>query len=459
MKNYSTFHFSGYSWNHHAGKISLKYSLDKEVDFEELVLLPEPISDERLKEKEWEIERMLFALHLIGGISYYKTCLPRSINVPSGMLNKAEAKFWNTVYEKGLGEFFFRNNIDFRGIVKFPELKKPTPSLNFMRKKPVKNELKRILVPIGGGKDSVVTADLLRKAGANVTLLRMEPHPIIDELAHSMGLPMIDVRRQLSPALFDLNASGALNGHIPVTAYVSILSVLVAILYDFDAVAMSNERSANEGNIDFKGLTINHQWSKSLEFETMLRRYIKETIQDNTEYFSLLRPLSELKIAEIFSHSPQYFTKAVSCNKNWKIQNSPPLSGEGLGERAGAWCGACPKCAFVFACMAAFLEKDALMSMFGSNFFDDEALVPLYRELLGLEKFKPLECVGTAEETQAAFLFTHKKGTLAGTAAMKMFEKECLPTIQDADALIARCMQASDQHCLPESLVPLVMDL
>lgn len=319
MKQYSTFHFSGYSWNHHAGKISLKYALDRDIFFEELIFLPEPITDERLKEKEWEIERLLFALHLIGGISYYKTCLPKTIKISSGNLSLQEAKFWNTVYEKGLGEFFFRNNVDYRGLINFPADKAKPNLAPAMRKKPVQNPLKRILVPIGGGKDSMVTIEQLRKTGADLTLLRMEPHPLIDELSHAAGLPMMTVRRQLSPALFDVNDEGALNGHVPITAYLSILSCLMALLYDYDAVAMSNERSANVGNVEFKGMVVNHQWSKSVEFERMLRRYLADTILTNTEYFSAVRPYSELKIAQIFAQYPEYFGRVTSCNKNWKI--------------------------------------------------------------------------------------------------------------------------------------------
>lgn len=450
MKQYSTFRFTNYSWNHHAGKISLKYALDKDVDFEELLFLPEPVTDERLKAREWEIERLLFALHLIGGISYFKTCLPRQITVASGELGRSEAKFWNTVYEKGLGEFFFQNDIDFRGLMKFPEQKKAVAVLPAMRRKPEANPLKRILVPIGGGKDSVVTAELLKKAGANVTLLRMESHPLIDDLAHTMGLPMLEVRRMLSPTLFELNKQGAMNGHIPVTAYLSILAMLVAVVYDFDAVVMSNERSADEGNVEYKGQTVNHQWSKSLEFEKMLRRYIAETVIDTTEYFSLLRPLSELKIAEEFSKYPQYFTRATSCNRNWKL----------VGERPEArWCGTCPKCTFVYCCMAAYLPVTTLVEMFGSNLFEDESLLPLYRELLGLEKFKPLECVGTADETKAAMLLIKKRGELQNTPVMRMFEAECLPSIKDPEGLIASVMQPSTNHCVPASLLPLVTNI
>ncbi len=449
MKSYSVFHFTGYSWNHHAGKISLKYSLDRKVDFEEIIMLPEPVSDERLKAKEWEIERLLFALHLIGGISYYKTALPTEIRIHSGELTIPEAKFWNTVYESGLGEFFYRNNIDFRGLLKFPATKEKEIPRVAMKTRGEVNPLKRILVPVGGGKDSVVTAELLKKSGANVTLLRMEPHPLIDDLALTIGLPMITVRRILSPVLFDLNRDGALNGHVPITAYLSILSCLLAVLYDYDGVAMSNEASANEGNVEFKGVTVNHQWSKSAEFERMLQRYLETNILTNTAYWSMLRPLSELKISEIFAGYPQYFTKTTSCNRNWRIIEDPAMTSR--------WCGECPKCAFVFACMAAFLPEDTLRNMFGGNFFEDEKLLPLYRELLGLEKFKPFECVGTVNEVKAAFLLASKRGDLKGTPVMKMFEAEVLKSIKDSEALIAAALAPAHEQFIPErfrSLLP-----
>ncbi len=454
MKSYSTFRFSSYSWNHHAGKISLRYMLDDDEYFEETILLPEGVDDERLNKHYWQIERLLFALHIIGGISYFKTCLPRTIKVDSGPLNLAETKFWNTVYEKGLGEFFYQNNIDFRGIVKFPVVKNKEPpnpeKLPAMTLRSAKKSTTpRILVPIGGGKDSMATVELLRKSGANVTLLRMEPHPIIDELSHASGMPMMTVRRMLSGNLFDLNKEGALNGHVPITAYLSILASLMALLYDFDAVAMSNERSANEGNVEYKGAVINHQWSKSVEFERMLRRYLKDTVRTEVDYFSALRPLSELKIAEIFTRYPQYFERTTSCNKNWKI-----LEEERSDTR---WCGSCPKCAFVFTCMAAFLPKKELLTMFGGNFYESDALLPLYRELLGLEKFKPFECVGTPDETKAAFLLAHKRGDLNGTVAMKMFVHDVLPGISDGDALIETAMKPTGEHFIPEFLQPFIL--
>lgn len=467
MEQYSVFIFDKVLWNPYARTIVLRYSLDRSMSFEETLILPSEQWSPDLKSRQPQIDQALRALHLIGGISYYKTCLPKEMDLGDITLNKAEATFWNTVYERGLGEFFYRNNIDFRGLINFPSLSCSPKTSGTMNQKPETRNLKRILVPIGGGKDSLVTIELLKKSGAKITLFRMGSHPLITELAHSAGLPMLTVRRSIAGNLFDLNEQGAFNGHVPITAYLSILSVLIALLYDFDAIALSCERSANEGNVIFKEMEINHQWSKSLEFEKMLRVLIRESIGSNIEYFSALRPYSELKIAELFSGMPQYFEHVTSCNTNWKIigsgkwtprrslrssagqevENARP---DGVGR--GKWCNRCPKCAFVFACLAAFLSRATLQKMFGAILFDNDWLVPLYRELLGTANFKPFECVGTPEETRAAFLLARRKGAYRESAVMKMFEKEVLPLIKDPEALIAEALAPSKQHCIPHSL-------
>ncbi|MEQ1849796.1 MAG: hypothetical protein ABL890_04360 [Candidatus Peribacteraceae bacterium] len=454
MKQYPTFRFSGYSWNHHAGKISLRYCLGDDLRFEETLKLPEPVSDERLKARHWQIERLLRALHLIGGISYFKTCLPKTILFDEDKaLSKFEHQFWTTVYEEGLGEFFYRNQIDFRGLIRFPVEKKAQKETLLPPAPPPRGSqpalAERILVPIGGGKDSVVTAELLKQSNIPVTLFRMNADDKIENLAHALGLPLLNVQRSIDPTLFQLNKQGALNGHVPITAYVSILACLLAELYDYSSVAMSNESSASEGNVNYLGKDINHQWSKSLQFEKLLQRFLLEVVGTTLSYQSLLRPLSELKIVEMFSKYPQYFPLTTSCNANWKI--APSLSktemwpaNRSSAERSVGWCGHCPKCAFVFACMAAFNDKKTLEKTFGSNLFDRDDLLDLFRELLGIKNFKPFECVGTPEETKAAFLLAMKRGELKNTAAMKMFEAEVLPSIANPDALIEQCLKSED---------------
>lgn len=442
MKHYNTFIFDSYAFDEKTGTITLNYSLDDEVKFTETLVIPVPSRPER----PLSLDAALFALHLIGGISYYKTCLPKKIEIRSGNLTKDQAAFWNTVYENGLGEFFYQNKIDFRGLINLPATAAQSSKLTAksLSDKPHASS-KRCLVPIGGGKDSIVTIELLKKAGFDVTLFRMEAHPIIDELAKIADLPMITVKRSLSPALFELNKDGALNGHIPITAYLSFVTIITAMLHGFDAVVMSNERSSNYGNVEYLGKDINHQWSKSLAFENAFEKYVHTNITPDIRYFSLLRPLSEIHIARIYSRYPQYFSKATSCNANWKILARHE-------EQSDEWCRKCPKCAFVFAILSPFISKDTLIGIFGGNLFDDESLLPLYRELLAIEGFKPFECVGTPEETLTALILAHEKGEWNDSKVMQMaLEEAVMP--DNVRGMVEEQFTMSKDHAIPEEFL------
>lgn len=439
MKSYSTFVFDSFDFQPETGVIELKYSLhgdEGNTEFTEKLLLGR-------ERRTWAtadidaLHRALFALHLIGGVSYYKTCLPKEIEVHTKDLTEDQAQFFDSLYENGLGEFFYKNKIDFRDLIHFPSVPGSAGMIEPMKE----GSGKRVLVPIGGGKDSLVSAELLKKDGYDVTLFRMGSHPLIEEMARVAGLPLLTIERHLSPALFDLNAEGALNGHVPITAYLSCVAVILAILEGFDAVVLSNERSANEGNVEMFGKEINHQWSKSLEFETAFQKYLSDFVTKDIAYFSLLRPLSELHISKIFFEFPQYFSHATSCNANWRILKEKPKE---------KWCRKCPKCAFAFTMFAPYIEASKLRDMFGGSLFADESLMPLFKELLGLEGNKPFECVGTPEETKAALYLVHQKKSHAGTPVMDMFEKEILPTMKNPDQLVMKCLSPTPQHSIPE---------
>jgi UDP-N-acetyl-alpha-D-muramoyl-L-alanyl-L-glutamate epimerase len=441
MKQYEAFVFDSYAFFPETGKIELRYALDDQVEFTETITLPPESELPQAAYDPAALDRALFALHLIGGISYYKTCCPKKIVIKSGKLGPKQAAFWNEVYESGLGEFFYQNNIDFRDLVRFPSVEDAPEEIDAKGPSGEMNE-DRVLVPMGGGKDSVVTMELLRASGIEPTLFRMAGHPLIDALAGIARLPVISVKRALSPTLFLLNKKGALNGHVPITGYLSFLTAVIGILYGFGSVVMSNERSADVGSLLFYGKEINHQWSKGLRFERLFQQYLKTHVHAGLKHFSLLRPLSELNVVRLFSLFPEYLAFATSCNANWKILGKP-------GDAAPKWCGACPKCAFVFALLAAFIPKDQLVPVIGKNLFEDAALIPLYRQLLGIEGVKPFECVGTPEETQAAFLLVRKSGEYNDTPVMQMFLRDGLPHIADAQAVLDDTMMPSPDHLIP----------
>jgi hypothetical protein len=451
-RRFTTFSFTGYEVHPVGRTVELHYALDRRIRFTERLRFPDNLHH-TFKDvgrsvpggfslgRSPAFDAALFALHLIGGVSYYKTFCPPRLVVRSGRLTKDQANFWTTVYENGLGEFFYQNEMDFRGRVRFPNGARALRRTRDARLgAPRSSRPPRVLIPIGGGKDSLVAAELCRRAGLDVTLFRIGRHPVIEKLAAKLRLPLLTAERELSPVLFRLNERGAYNGHVPFTAYVSAAAVVVAVREGMDAVVMSNERSASVGNVTVLGRTINHQWSKGLVFERAFRQYVRRFVTPDLEYFSLLRPLSELHIARFFATMPSLHATFTSCNENWKIL------GPRLQQR---WCGRCANCAFAFALHAAFWPRAKLLRTFGANVFDDARLLPTYRQLLGIEGIKPFACVGTAEETRAAFWLSYRRGEWNGTLAMELFAKQVLPRLRTPQAMVQEALTPASVRTLP----------
>ena len=193
------------------------------------------------------------------------------------------------------------------------------------------------------------------------------------------------LHRQIDPKLLELNAQGFLNGHTPFSAMLAFYSVLLSAVTGIRDVALSNESSANEPTVP--GTNINHQYSKSLEFETDFRDYVHDWMGDSNHYYSHLRSLNELQIAERFARYPQYFPVFKSCN---------------VGSKENKWCGHCPKCLFAYIILSPFIPEEKLQEIFGHDLLNDPTLEQTFDELSGLSKIKPFECVGTVREVNEA---------------------------------------------------------
>ena len=438
MDKYSEFVFDSFAFDQEGAYLEFRYSLDGEIPFMESLSLPGGMEFQQTPLAL--IDRSLLALHMIAGTSYYKTYCPKKIEIRSGQLTKTHAEFWDKIYENGLMEFFFKNKLNPEGIIDFPA----TTDNYYLEPLTRPYTPEKVLVPIGGGKDSIVTIEILKKAGFDVTLMRLGGHPLIDTLVEDLGLPCLTVERSLSENLFELNDQDAMNGHVPITAYISFLNVFLSLIYGFESIVMSNERSADEGNLKKWGRTVNHQWSKGWQAEQMISSYIENFITPDIKYFSLLRHLSELGIVRYFSKLPQHFSKVTSCNKNWKIIKE---------ESDSRWCCECSKCASTFALFSAYIPKDQLIEMFGQNIFEDQTQGILYRQLLGLAGNKPFECVGTIDEMRTAFLLAHERGDFDDTPVMQMFLKEVLPQIKDPDKLKEKEISPASEHGIPEEFL------
>jgi UDP-N-acetylmuramoylalanine--D-glutamate ligase len=375
------------------------------------------------------LREALIAVHLMLGVSYYKLYAPRNV-IMRHELTRDQSDFWTTVYRKGLGEFFYRNGLDLKKSPVFPATAKSKSA-------PVARHVNdRALLGVGGGKDSIVSLELLKEQKFPYIAFTVEtgrPSSIVKGVIKTAGTRQWAVRRQLDEKLFQ-PLPGSLNGHVPISGIIASLGYLSALLFDYRYVIVSNEQSSNSGNLTYRGLTINHQWSKTSEFEELFQRYTREHISREIVYFSLLRPLYEIRIAELFSRYPKYFPVFSSCNKSFKVTG---------GEPACLWCGECPKCTFVFLMLAAFLPKKSVLSIFGKNLFNNTELISSFKDVLGFGKLKPFDCVGTFEEARAALVLAAPK--FSGDLVVKTF----LRKIKNWKELLNEAMSVSDAPTTP----------
>jgi hypothetical protein len=334
------------------------------------------------------IHNLAFHLGLIEIPSYWKAACSPEIVVEAGRLDRYQGDWWRDLLVKGLGEFFYINQIDFRipDLVSIASDASAAPNTAAHRGR---LDPEKLLIPVGGGKDSAVTLELLGKQFPGAAWWALNPTSAA--LAVAATSPVRDgliLSRTIDPRLLELNAAGYLNGHTPFSAYLAFASAASGILGGYGRVAVSNERSSNEGNVRYLGHDVNHQYSKTFQFELSFREYCARYLSDQFEYLSFVRPLYELQISRLFARYPRYFSVFRSCNR---------------GSRTNVWCGDCPKCLFVYVSLRPFLDKAAVLDIFGRDLLQESGLVALAAELLGVGPARPFECVGTVAETRAAF--------------------------------------------------------
>jgi hypothetical protein len=421
------------------GHVTLRYALDDEVHFTEEFDLPvgEPLSD---GERE-RVDGLLSLLHWVAGVSYFKTAAPPEVACETGAPPPAVAALLEALYSEGLGEFAYTNRLAELPRPRFP-IGQASAADEARPAGP--RPLGRVLAPVGGGKDSAVALEIVRRSGSELTLFSIgDAAPIVRTVAAAQ-LPHLMVRRRLDPGLAALNRSGALNGHIPVTAIVSCVALLVAALRGFDTVAMANERSASHGNLEWDGVDVNHQFSKGLRAERLLRGALSE-VAPELEIFSVLRPASELAIARAFARLDAYHDAFTSCNAIFRID--PEL-------RASSWCCDCPKCRFVFLVLAPFSSPEHLSSVFGRDLLQDESQLAGFALLTATGGHKPFECVGEEMESLAAIRLLAEDPRWADHSVVRGLVSEVLAQASPGEGDPAAVFALSDEHEVPEFLMP-----
>jgi UDP-N-acetyl-alpha-D-muramoyl-L-alanyl-L-glutamate epimerase len=382
--------------------------------------------------------KLLHLTAMVLGVSYFKLRAPLRMETKLP-LTKGEHDFVLDVYSNGLGEFYARNKLDHFGRI---QIEAPVDKRHG-RPSPLLRD--RALLPIGGGKDSLVSVELLEAAGLAYTPFAVNPKGPIVSSVDKIGRPPIYVTRTLDAEMIRLGAQpGYYNGHVPSTAIISMIASLAALLFSYNRIVLSNERSASEGNAMHDGREINHQHSKSLGFEKLIADVLSDATGGALGYFSLLRPYSEAKIAKLFARETRFDRVFSSCNQNFKLS----------GNKGPLWCGECPKCHFTFLTMAPRMDYDRMMGIFGHNFLDRLENEKSFRELTGLAGQKPWECVGEIEEA-AACLYQLTSHPVWETAAIVPALRDDLLKQYGRQRLseaLSTLMTDSTDHLIPEAI-------
>ncbi|MBQ4346739.1 MAG: hypothetical protein IJC75_06335 [Oscillospiraceae bacterium] len=387
------------------------------------------------------VERMVFSLGMTELVSYWKiTCSP-VVRILCGSLTEAQCGWWKKLYFGGLGEFFYRNGIetDPEGFMTIRCEGKP------LTETPSDRSLKGRLIPVGGGKDSIVTLHLLRHLHADSMAYMINHRDSSVAAAKLAGIPeerICEVYRSLDPNMLECNAKGFLNGHTPFSAIVAFSAVLTAYLHGVGEVILSNESSACESTVS--QAEINHQYSKSYAFEHDFFTYEQEFLRSGVQYYSLLRPLTEFQIARYFAALPSAYHEIFrSCN---------------AGAKKDAWCGKCAKCLFVSVILLPFLPYEWIVSLIGNDMLGDEAYGPVLQELCGLLPNKPFECVGSRKEVNIALCLGIAKAEQAGMPLPSLLRGYRQTALYEEYAPIAASFggEFDIEHHLPKDMEVLV---
>lgn len=374
------------------------------------------------------VDAALDLVHLVMGTSYYKLRAPGRV-VVERPVTKAQAAVAEAAYTHGLGEFAAVNRLPVPHEVAF-DLETtddlPAPADD--------GGARQALLPVGGGKDSALALVVVTPA----TALAVNPTDAQRDVARAAGVPLIGVRRRLDPLLGERTRAGGLNGHVPVTAINSGVATLVAVLGGFDPVVFANERSADEETLTVNGARVNHQYSKSYEFE---RLFAAAAAEVGVGYFSLTRQLSELATVAAVAALPDLRGEILSCNRSYTQAHMG-------GEATQRWCLHCDKCLFTFLCFAVFLTPDEAHGMFGGDPLADLSLVDGFRRLWATEK--PFDCVGERAESAAAMAHLARSSAWGGHAVVRALGGEAASFAAVTGATVEGFLPPRGEHSVPD---------
>ena len=433
------FTFETYSLDKSRTTAIFNYSIDyqdgSKTNLSEKLIFPVSIPD------SLPAKRLFQALHIGLGISYYKVFLPPTFTIQY-QLSQLEADFWNSVYRNGLSEFLYVNKLPVSKMATFEG------SNSLRNQVPVIGTKTIAILGIGGGKDSILAGELLKSLAIPVTgyvLATGDNHGQAQQVAKIMGVDLIGVQRILDLQILELNKQPeAYNGHIPISLIFALVGLLLCVATKARYIVVANEAPASLPNTEWQGKAVNHQWSKSFEFEQSMQDFVHNTIASDLDYFSAIRSLSSIAVMKLFGQFPSYLNVFTSCNRVFRIDQSRRPNNR--------WCGECPKDLSTFILLAPWISQEVLENIFNKNLFDDRNLEKLFLELTGVEGHRPLDCVGTQDEAILSLNLIAQQDKLANTYLLEVARKHRLIIDKDWSAELAKALTPSEEQAIPAEL-------
>jgi hypothetical protein len=314
---------------------------------------------------------------------------------------------WSEIFYHVWGIWRFQNNLtDYAG----PRILLPSGTTSSPAAMPLARSApgQKLLMMCGGGKDSLATSILLEGADIpydamvyshNIYGQAQRQHDLIDNMldhtragVRHRGWVYDNAVDSPAARLYPQYGSSHMLAAETVSSYWTALPI--ALQHNYSHVALGITRSTDEHNLVWPqtGEKINYLWGMSTAAEKLLHDYIQQQLVSDLRFFHLLRPVYDLVIFNLLPQNEAAVPATHSC-----AQQKP-------------WCGRCPKCLYVWMHLVAYLDEGITASMFDHNLFDRLENRDFLRKMLGLEGFKPADCVGTVSETQVAYLLCRAKG-------------------------------------------------
>jgi UDP-N-acetyl-alpha-D-muramoyl-L-alanyl-L-glutamate epimerase len=375
---------------------------------------------------------LLACLGLLTTPLYFQLGDFASVHCEIAGLDEESTGWLEDIIRNSLGEFRMRVGLDPLRPVKITSKSVAPPKPAFRR-----NPSGKALLMNGGGKDTAVSAELLKALQIQFVWCTHRKN-----IARSNVVLASGVENEISfivrgdPWLKEASRYRNSSGLVAVMPILSGVGALLAYLNGFRYIIFGNEYSADFGNLNHRGMEINHQYTKSTAYETAFNNTMKHCALQDADCFSILRPFYDIAVSRIFARFPVYHDKFISCN---------------IAIHRNQWCKRCPKCAWTFLVLYPFLTEEQVIGIFGENLFRSEII---RREIwnLAASSIKPWECVGTREEVRAALALALERMPKEDFSAWPRWA-DFSKLLEGFDPPLGRLLQPrSDGHCLPPTI-------